>query len=67
MSDQRHYSHWESFGNGATVVIHFGDRSIVLQGDDAAEFVRRADTTNGTYTDADLCAEYADVVNGGAA
>ena len=47
MSDQRHYSNWESFGNGATVVIHFGDRSIVLQGNDAAEFVRRADTTNG--------------------
>lgn len=54
--------YWESTHNGAFITIHApGNRSCVLQGDDAAAFLREADRTNDQRTDTDLCREYDDV------
>jgi hypothetical protein len=54
---------YESAGNGATVTIYAPDgRTALLQDDDAAEFLRRADRTNERYTDADLCREYESIM-----
>lgn len=53
---------YESTGNGAFVTIYGPDgRTCFLQGDSAADFMEQAALTNDTYTDADLCAEYAGV------
>lgn len=55
---------WSWISEGAVITIVAPDgRRVVLQGDDAARFLRQSERTHAEYTDSDLCAEYAEVLD----
>lgn len=57
---------YDTIGNGAFVTIHGEDgASVFLQGDSARAFMEQAAHTHERYTDADLCREYAHIMEGG--